>query len=360
MKIAIVIGTRPEAIKLAPVISALKQCKETITVKVISTGQHREMLDQILPLFDIIPDIDLEVMTPNQSLSSLTSTLFSKISTTLEAEQPDWVIAQGDTTSVFVTSTVCFYQKIKFAHLEAGLRTFDIHSPFPEEFNRRVAGLIADIHFAPTTLCKETLLKEGVAPNKVLVTGNTVIDALLEITAQETSLPFDIPQNQKLILITAHRRENFSQMEDMFLALKDIAVLNPNVHLVYPVHLNPNVKNKAHEILQGVQNISLIAPMGYKEFSHLMKRADLILTDSGGIQEEAPSFGIPVLVMRDSTERPEGIKAGVSELVGTQKDRIITAFQHHARNGFQRHSHPNPYGDGKAADRIKNFFLSCC
>ncbi len=357
MKILAFIGTRPEAIKMVPLIKKMREIAPNVNLKVVSTGQHREMIAQVTNLFKITPDIDLAVMTKNQSLSQLTSDLFHKIDDVILAEKPDWVIAQGDTTSVFVASVVSFYHKVKFAHLEAGLRTHNIFSPFPEEFNRRVAGIIADIHFAPTLDCAETLKQEGVPENKILVTGNTVIDALMEIENQEVALEFQMPDHKKIILVTAHRRESFDKMSDMFQALLELAKEFPEIHIIYPVHLNPIVHNKAMNLLSGVDNIQLVSPLDYQSFVFLMKRSSLILTDSGGIQEEAPFFGVPVLIMRDTTERQEGVKAGVAKLIGTKKENIIQAFRECQKTGFKKHSILNPYGDGTASQRITNFFL---
>lgn len=359
IKILAFIGTRPEAIKMAPVIKELRKYPDKVNLKVISTGQHREMLAQVCRIFDIKPDIDLGVMVKNQSLSYLTSVLFQKIDEVVSKEKPDWIMAQGDTTSVFVSSVVSFYHKIKFAHVEAGLRTYDNFSPFPEEFNRRAACILADINFAPTEYCADILRREGVPDEKIMITGNTVIDALLDVAGRNYNLGIeDIPHNKKLVLVTAHRRENFDTMREMFEALREIAIRFSDLHMIYPVHLNPNVRERVNEVLSGVDNIKLIEPLDYMDFVHLMKRVSVILTDSGGIQEEAPSFGIPVLIMRENTERPEGVNAGVATLVGNKKKGIIKAFCKAHESEFKKHNTPNPYGDGDAAVRITSFFIN--
>ena len=355
-KILIILGTRPEAIKLLPIIKEFEKHKDKVEIKVISTGQHKEMLAQVFDMFSLKPDIDFGLMTKNQSLSKLTCLLLDKINETLITEKPDWVIAQGDTTSVLATSIACFYNKVKFAHLEAGLRTNNIYSPFPEEFNRKICSIVADINFAPTNYCKELLIKEGIDENKIIVTGNSVIDSVLYISQKYHSNDFE-NEKRKIILVTAHRRENFASMQEMFLALKQIATNHKDILIIYPVHLNPNVRDKAHNILKNIMNIRLIEPLNYKDFINLMKISSLILTDSGGIQEEAPSFGVPVLIMRENTERPEGVKSGVSELVGVKKQTIIDGFEKHYNYGLKKHSKENPYGDGKTAERVVGFFV---
>lgn len=359
MKILIFIGTRPEAIKLAPVINTLRKADSRLTIKVVFTGQHKEMVQQVCDVFEFSPDINLDVMTPNQNLANLTSILFKKIDEVVAEERPDWIIAQGDTTSVFVASVIAFYNRIKFAHVEAGLRTHNKYSPFPEEFNRKVTGFLADVHFAPTQHCVDILVKEGIDPSTIIMTGNTVIDALLSIakTKQDEQDIISIPDKKKLILVTAHRRENFSELESIFRCLRDLAYTYDDTVFIYPVHLNPSILAKAKESLGTTSNIRLIPPLDYKGFVHLMKRADLILTDSGGIQEEAPSFGTPILIIRDTTERPEGIAAGVAKLVGNKYDGIAKAFSMFHKDGFPKHSIKNPYGDGKASERIANFFI---
>lgn len=357
-KILVIIGTRPECIKLASVIKEFRQFPEIFDLKVVSTGQHKELLNQMLAGFDIKVDICLNVMEENQRLASLTSLLFSQLDRVFSEEKPDWVLAQGDTTSVFVASVVSFYQKIKFGHIEAGLRSSNKLSPFPEEFNRRVSSILATVHFAPTEYNKATLIGEGVLAEEILVTGNTVIDAVLDIANKPYAGLLTLPKDKKIILVTAHRRENFiGPMDNMFEAIKEIALEHQNTVFIFPVHLNPYVKEKVNQILGGLNNVSIIPAVSYDTMIHLMKNATLILTDSGGIQEEAPSFGVPVLVMRDCTERVEGLRAGVSKLIGTKKDDIIHEVNQLLKQKSIKHNIPNPYGDGRAAERIVEYFL---
>ncbi len=367
MKILSVIGTRPEAIKMAPVIKELEKYPDRVKSLVCATAQHREMLDQVLGLFEIKPDFDLNIMRPNQALSSLTAMLLTHLEDVVKEARPDWVLAQGDTTTVLAAAMVSYYHQIPFGHVEAGLRTHDLYSPFPEEMNRRVADEIATLLFAPTEQSRRTLLGEGIADEKVLVTGNTVIDALLMTAAK----PYDwtagplagIPGNRKLVLITAHRRESFGDaFREMCLAIKDLASLPAakDFQFVYPVHLNPNVRKPVKEILHGLANVSLIEPVDYLSIVNLMKRAHLILTDSGGIQEEAPSLRVPVLVMREKTERPEGVEAGVVRLVGTRREQIVSQAKVLLEDAAARAAMAtgrNPYGDGKAASRIVSALL---
>lgn len=361
IKVLTIIGTRPEAIKLAPVIRELERCGDDIRSTVCLTAQHREMLDQILDIFSIRGDYDLNLMRPDQDLTQLTANLLEGLSPVVNEVKPDWILAQGDTTTVLASALTAFYQKVPFGHVEAGLRTGDLEQPFPEELNRRVADSVATLLFAPTEQNRRILLSEGVPNERILVTGNTVVDALLEISAQPedtTSPPLcDLPVNRQLVLITAHRRESFGpQLREMCFAIRDLALrFRHAVHFVYPVHPNPNVQQPVSEILSGMSNVSLIAPVDYKAMVQLMKRSMLILTDSGGIQEEAPSLGVPVLVMRQSTERPEGVEAGVVRLVGTDGVSIVAAASHLIENPHARaemSSRVNPYGDGKAAGRI--------
>lgn len=367
MKILSVIGTRPEAIKMAPVIQELERYSDRVDSIICVTGQHRQMLDQVLDLFHIRPDFDLDLMRPNQTLSELTATLFSKLDVVIHQTRPDWILAQGDTTTVMVAAIIAFYHKIKFGHVEAGLRTGNLNQPFPEEMNRRTADSLAHLRFAPTEQARQALLCEGYADNTVLVTGNTVIDALLTVAG----LDYDwaqgpVPQitpEQQLVLVTAHRRESFGEpFREICLALKELAhyFAESPVQFVYPVHLNPNVRAPVQEILSGLQNVHLIEPVDYLTLVNLIKRATLILTDSGGIQEEAPSLGVPVLVLRDTTERPEGIAASVVKLVGTQRHCIIQETIRLLENSHERalmSTKVNPYGDGKAAVRIVNRIL---
>jgi len=367
-KVLFVFGTRPEAIKLVPVIHRLKT-KNHFQVKVCVSAQHREMLDQVLNLFNIDPDYDLDIMKDNQSLFDITVAELSKLEKILKREKPDTVLVQGDTTTTLTTGLAAYYLKIKIGHVEAGLRTNNKFNPFPEEINRRLVDCLADFYFAPTEEARENLLKEGISEEKIFVTGNTVIDALLmtiekqkekkvkekiEQKFQENyGIVFD---DRKLILVTGHRRESFGKIfEDICHGLKKIAQSNHDVKLVYPVHLNPNVQEPVKKILANIKNFHLIEPLDYYSFVYLMNRAYLILTDSGGIQEEAPSLGKPVLVMRNVTERPEGIKAGTAKLVGTNSEKIFSETLKLLENkrSYQTMARAvNPYGDGKASDRI--------
>lgn len=347
---------------MAPVIRELEKHRDWAESIVLSTGQHREMLDQVLELFGTQPDLHLDLMQTDQSLSQLTASLFQDLDRTFSHVKPDWVLAQGDTTTVLVAGLVSFYHRIKFGHVEAGLRTGDNWQPFPEEINRRVVDMFAELMFAPTALSRQQLLSEGRRDSQIVMSGNTVIDALLTIS----DMPYDwssgplvgIPRDKKFVLITAHRRESFGgPFEEMCLAIRDLAInhARDSVHLIFPVHLNPNVRRPVNRILAGVSNISLLPPLDYCSLVHLMKRCTLILTDSGGIQEEAPSLGIPVLVMRDMTERPEGIHAGAVKLVGTSRATIVDEASRLLSDPGAHQAMAmatNPYGDGKAAQRI--------
>src|SRR3972149_1673399 len=324
------IGTRPEAVKMAPVVRELGRSSDRIRSIVCITGQHREMLDQVLKIFEIKPDFDLRVMRPDQMLPQLTASLITRLEKVVEAVKPDWILAEGDTTTVLVAALISYYHKVHFGHVEAGLRTGDKYKPYPEEIFRRIADLLADALFAPTERSRQNLLREGISEENVIVTGNTVIDALLEVAGYPyawTTGPLGrIATDQKVVLVTAHRRESFGAgLQEICFAIKDLAkrFRSKGVHFVYPVHLNPNVRRPVREILSGETNVSLIEPLDYISLIHLMKRAKLILTDSGGIQEEAPTFGVPVLVMREKTERPEGIEAGVTRLAGTRRSQIV-------------------------------------
>jgi len=362
-----ILGTRPEAIKMAPVIKELQKHPDQVRCVVCATGQHRQMLDQVLELFAIRPDFDLDVMQPNQSLARLTAVLLTALDDVVQEVQPDWILAQGDTTTVAVASLVAFYRNIRFGHVEAGLRTHNRRHPFPEEINRRIADLVADLYFAPTPRSRDVLLKEGVAENAICVTGNTVIDALLDVAARDYDWDAGplagLPRDKRFVLITAHRRESFGQpFRDLCQAIRELAVdfADGGVHFVYPVHLNPNVRQPVGELLSGLANVSLIEPLDYLSLVHLMKRSALILTDSGGIQEEAPSLGVPVLVMRETTERPEGVEAGVVKLVGTARERIVSEAQVLLRDPAAHAAmatRANPYGDGTAAARIVTALL---
>jgi len=360
MKILSVFGTRPEAVKMAPVVQRLAQTPG-ITSGVCVTAQHRQMLDQVLNLFDIQPDYDLDLMRDDQSLAELSAAIFTNLDPVFADFKPDWVLAQGDTTTVAITSLLAYYRRIKFGHVEAGLRTHDKWQPYPEEINRRVAGVIADLHFAPTGQAKQNLLDEGIPENIIAVTGNPVIDALQFVAGQpapeEVTTLFDKLEigNRELILVTAHRRENFGKpLENICYALKRLAERG-DVEIVYPVHLNPNVQEPVYRILGDVRHITLLPPLDYLPLVHLQKRSKIILTDSGGIQEEAPAFGVPVLVLREVTERPEGIEAGTLKLVGTETSHILQEAQRllddpsaHAKMAKA----VNPFGDGHAAERI--------
>jgi UDP-N-acetylglucosamine 2-epimerase (non-hydrolysing) len=369
LKVLAVFGTRPEAIKMAPVVNALAQA-EGIEAKVCVTAQHRQMLDQVLDLFKIKPEFDMDIMKPGQDLTDITSNVLLGIRTVFEQWRPDWVLVHGDTTTTLATSLAAYYDKIKVGHIEAGLRTGNIYSPWPEEMNRRIAGAISAAHFSPTENAKANLLREGVDERYIIVTGNTVIDALLDVVQRirtDAALISDMERrfaflnkSKKLILVTGHRRENFG---DGFLnicaALLEISKRD-DVQIIYPVHLNPNVQEPVNRLLGSNPNIHLIEPQDYLPFIYLMDQANLLLTDSGGIQEEAPSLGKPVLVMRDTTERPEAVNAGTVKLVGTDRHRIVTEtyLLLNDSNEYQRMSHAhNPYGDGEAATRITNFLL---
>lgn len=354
-RILAVVGTRPEAIKMAPVIRALRS-EPWAEVRVLATAQHRQMLDQVLDAFAIVPDVDLDIMAPNQTLPELTSRLLSRLDEVFARERPDAVLIQGDTTTVMTAAMAAFYRHIAVGHVEAGLRTGDLQNPFPEEMNRIVAGRLSRWHFAPTAGARDNLLREGFDPASVHVTGNTVIDALLDVVQREVPLPFEVPEGRRMLLVTAHRRENFgAPFREVCEAVRDIADRHADVHVVYPVHPNPNVSGPAHEILSGHARIVLCPPLDYLPFVAAMKRAHLILTDSGGVQEEAPALGKPVLVMRQETERPEAVEAGVVKLVGPVREAIVAeasrllddpeAYARMARG-------VSPYGDGRAAGRI--------
>jgi UDP-N-acetylglucosamine 2-epimerase (non-hydrolysing) len=362
VRVLTVFGTRPEAIKLAPLINELGR-RPGIVSKVCVTAQHREMLDQVLELFGIAPDHDLNLMRKNQTLPHLAASVFRKLAPILQSERPDWVVVQGDTTTVAITALGAFYQGVKVAHVEAGLRSHDKWRPFPEEVNRRVTGVIADIHFAPTEQARQNLLHEGVQESCIQVTGNTIIDALQRIQ----HLPWDSAtlgkqsrllesSGAKLILVTVHRRENFGEpMVQICSALRTLAEHYPDIRILYPVHRNPNVWGPVHRLLGSVGNITLVPPLDYLTLVHLMMRSYIVITDSGGIQEEAPALGVPALVLREVTERPEGVASGNVKLVGSDPQRI---FSETARllNDPSEHLRMakavNPYGDGRAAGRI--------
>lgn len=370
LSILVVFGTRPEAVKLAPVIKELGKHPDKIDVHVCVTAQHREMLDQVLNAFEIEPDIDLDLMKHDQTLSELTARIFNNLDPVIKDLTPDWLIVQGDTTTVMASAILGYYNRVRIGHVEAGLRTHDKWQPFPEEINRRLAGVVADLHFAPTENNRQNLLREGIPDEIIKITGNPAIDAL-RIIAEQPTPPEAVKllekagvlnENRRLVLVTAHRRENFGQpIRDICFALKRLAEHYQNeLTLIYPVHLNPNIQKPVYEILSGVDNIFLLEPMDYIPLVHLMKRATLILTDSGGIQEEAPSFGVPTLVLRERTERQEGVEAGTLKLVGTDSGRIYKEARkllddpqaYAAMAGSV-----NPYGDGYAAKRIVEALL---
>lgn len=368
IKVLTIAGTRPEAIKVAPVILELEANADEFDSVVCVTGQHREMLDQVLTLFGISPQHDLDVMEESQSLSGIASRVFSGLHDVLQVENPDWVLVQGDTTTVMAGSVAAFYHGVRVGHVEAGLRTDNKWKPFPEEINRRVAGVVADLHFAPTETARENLLRENVESGSILVTGNTVIDAMLWVAARPVSqsvisglrsagIRHEPQPGTRRILVTAHRRENHGPgLESVCEAIRELAdQFGPSIEFVYPVHLSPKVQEPAKRILAGVPNVILCNPLDYESLVTVMKSCHLVLTDSGGLQEEAPGLGKPVLVLREETERPEGIEAGTVELVGTNRDRIVTqtALLLEDVEAYRRMSNAvNPYGDGYAAGRI--------
>lgn len=371
IKNLIIFGTRPEAIKMAPLIHEFEKNSAQFETKVCITAQHREMLDQVLDFFEIKPDFDLNLMRPNQNLHNLTSDIILGLKPILEEFKPDFVYVHGDTTTTMATSIASFYSGAKVCHVEAGLRTYNLQSPFPEEMNRQVTGILTNYHFAPTEQSKNNLTQEAKSASAITVTGNTVIDALLYGINRVNTKGFEDPEieslktlihpEKRIILVTGHRRENHG---DGFIriceALKQIAEENPDVQIIYPVHLNPNVKEPVYKILSDIDNISLIPPLAYPAFIWLMEKSYLIITDSGGVQEEAPSLGKPVLVMRDTTERPEAVAAGTVILVGTNKEKIIaeTFRLLHDEEAYKQMSKThNPYGDGKACERIVKFII---
>jgi UDP-N-acetylglucosamine 2-epimerase (non-hydrolysing) len=370
MKVLSVFGTRPEAVKMAPVVQEFARTPGVVSL-VCVTAQHRQMLDQVLNLFKITPDVDLDLMQPNQSLAEVTAAVFTFLDPVLADIKPDWVLVQGDTTTVMATSLLAYYHRIRVGHVEAGLRTGDKWQPFPEEINRRVAGTVADLHFAPTEWSRQNLLRENVPDKEIIVTGNPVIDALQSVADMpdppevlELEGRLGLHENRRLVLITAHRRENFGEpFINICSAILRLANdYGERVQFIYPVHLNPNVQEPVYRLLGDVPNITLLPPLDYLPLVHLIKRATLVLTDSGGIQEEAPGLGVPVLVMREVTERPEGVEAGTVRLVGTDPERIYTQSRHllddpaaHAKMARA----VNPYGDGHAAPRIVRAILEC-
>jgi UDP-N-acetylglucosamine 2-epimerase (non-hydrolysing) len=366
MRVLTVVGTRPEAVKMAPVIQQLQQT-ENVQSRVCVTAQHREMLDQVLTLFEIQPDIDLNLMTPDQSLAELSAAIFAGLDPVIRDEKPDWLLIQGDTTTVMVAAILAYYNQIRIGHVEAGLRTRDKWQPFPEEINRKIAGVLADLHFAPTKQAQANLLAEGVPEQHIVISGNPVIDALLQVVErpyQPKEPPLsEIPDDRMVILVTAHRRENFGEpFERIFGAIRDLASeYEDRLHIIYPVHLNPNVQEPARRMLADLTNVSLVEPLEYLPMAYWMKRATLILTDSGGLQEEAPALGTPVLVLRERTERPEALEAGTAKLVGSDPARILEEAcvllddpQAHAAMAKAK----NPFGDGHAAERIVHALIN--
>lgn len=355
-KIMLVFGTRPEAIKMCPLVNELKNRKNIETV-VCVTGQHRQMLDQVLDAFNVVPDYDLSIMKEKQTLFDITTNILNRIKEVLEKVKPDIVLVHGDTSTTFVTALACFYLQIPVGHVEAGLRTYNIFSPYPEEFNRQAVGIISAFNFAPTELSKQNLLKEGKNPDSIYVTGNTAIDALKTTVREDYTHPeLEWAKGNRLILITAHRRENLGEpMKNMFRAIRRCMDEHPDLKAIYPIHMNPVVRQTADEILGGDERIRIIEPLEVLDFHNFLARSFLILTDSGGIQEEAPSLGKPVLVMRDTTERPEGITAGTLKLVGTDEEVIYENFKCLLEDEveYAKMSNAcNPYGDGLACKRI--------
>jgi UDP-N-acetylglucosamine 2-epimerase (non-hydrolysing) len=371
MRVLSIFGTRPEAVKMAPVVRRLSQTPGVESL-VCVTAQHRQMLDQVLGLFDIRPDFDLDLMQPGQSLAELTAAVFDRLDPLLQQVSPDWVLVQGDTTTVMAASLLAYYHHIRLGHIEAGLRTGDKWQPFPEEINRRVAGVTADLHFAPTEWARQNLLRESVPPERVIITGNPVIDALQWVASLPPGEEFrsllerieaagDNPP--RLVVVTAHRRENFGKpLENICVALRWLAEkYGSNIRIVYPVHLNPNVQEPVYRLLADLPNLVLLSPLGYESMIHLLQRATLLLTDSGGLQEEAPSLGVPVLVLRQVTERPEGVQAGTVRLVGTETNAIVAEscrlLDNPPAHAIMAQA-VNPYGDGHAAERIIESLLT--
>ena len=367
-KVMLIFGTRPEAIKMCPLVNELKKRKELETV-VCVTGQHRQMLDMVLEAFDVTPDYDLSIMKDKQTLFDVTTNILNSIKAVLEKEKPDVVLVHGDTSTTFVTALACFYMQIPVGHVEAGLRTYNMLSPWPEEMNRQVTDRICTYYFAPTEQSKKNLLQENIDEKKIFITGNTVIDALLmavDIISSTSGMEEKIAKefqekgytvgNREYILVTGHRRENFGEgFLHICKAIKELAALHPDMDIVYPVHLNPNVQKPVYELLSGVDNVYLISPLDYLPFIYAMQHSTLLLTDSGGVQEEAPSLGKPVLVMRDTTERPEAVEAGTVKLVGTDAEAIVsnvTALLQDKEMYKRMSETHNPYGDGQACERI--------
>lgn len=361
-KVMLVFGTRPEAIKMCPLVNELKT-RKNFDVAVCVTGQHRQMLDQVLKAFNVVPDFDLAIMKDKQTLFDITTNILNNIKVILEQVQPDIVLVHGDTSTTFVTALACFYLQIPVGHVEAGLRTYNIYSPYPEEFNRQAVSIISQFNFAPTELSRQNLIKEGHKESSIYVTGNTAIDALKTTVRKDYNHPeLEWALNSRLIMITAHRRENLGQpMHNMFRAIRRVIDENSDVKAIYPIHMNPVVRKAADEELGGCDRVHIIEPLDVLDFHNFLARSYMILTDSGGIQEEAPSLGKPVLVMRDTTERPEGIKAGTLKLVGTDEDVIYKNFDLLLNNkqAYLTMAHAsNPYGDGYACKRIADILIN--
>lgn len=356
-KVMLVFGTRPEAIKMCPLANELKTRADQFDIRIVSTGQHREMLSQVLSVFGVVPDYDLSIMKPEQTLFDVTCSVLERLRGILDTETPDIVLVHGDTSTSFAAALACFYMHVPVGHVESGLRTYDLNSPWPEEFNRQAVDIIADYYFAPTETSKDNLLKEGKPPEAIWVTGNTGIDALKTTIEAGYSHPeLAWAKDSRLILITAHRRENLGEpMHEMFRAIRRVMEEHPDTKAIYPIHMNPAVRDAAHSELEGFDRLHIIEPLGVIDFHNFMNASYLILTDSGGIQEEAPSLGKPVLVMRDTTERPEGVAAGTLKLVGTHEETIYAEFSKLLTDDdeYAQMSHAsNPYGDGKASARI--------
>ncbi|SHJ23685.1 non-hydrolyzing UDP-N-acetylglucosamine 2-epimerase [Desulfofundulus thermosubterraneus] len=366
LKVLTVFGTRPEAIKMAPLIKELQRHPDRLLCRVAVTAQHREMLDQVLHLFQIVPDHDLDIMRPGQSLFDITRRALDGLEQVMAREKPDLVLVHGDTTTTFVAALAAFYFQIPVGHVEAGLRTGDKYSPFPEEINRHLTAVVTDLHFAPTATARDNLLREGVAPEKIFVTGNTVIDALLATVDPhyrfgDAGLAGIDYRRRRVLLVTTHRRENLGEpMQEIYLALRDIVALYPDVEVVFPVHKNPAVRGVVQEVLGELPRVHLIEPLSYQPFVNLMNRCYLVLTDSGGLQEEAPALGKPVLVLRNTTERPEAIRAGTVRLVGTTREAVFNETRlllDDAARYRQMAEAVNPYGDGRASRRISQAIL---
>jgi UDP-N-acetylglucosamine 2-epimerase (non-hydrolysing) len=365
LTILAVVGTRPEVIKMAPVIDALRRCPERARVVVCATGQHRELVGQAMAVFGLCADVHLDIMEPDQALCTLTARLFERLGGVVRDLRPDWVVAEGDTTSVMVAAMTAFYERRRFGHVEAGLRTGSLALPFPEEVNRVIADRVSDLLFAPTDRARRNLLAEGLPEAAIRLTGNTVVDALQTIAQRDydwsTGPLARVPRDRRLVLVTAHRRESFGRdLDQQARAIRRLADRYAHdVHIVWPVHPNPNVTGPVRELLRGAVNVTLLDPLDYQSLVHLMRRCTVILTDSGGIQEEAPTFGVPVLVMRDTTERPEGVDAGVARLIGADGDRIVEEAARVLEDGSGWPGRRvNPYGDGHAGQRIADALLT--